>query len=200
MPLIKNRQAQFSGPDFANVSKFSITYKDVFNMDYLYTLLFEYLVEEGFVNRDDEQDFPEISYLQREHPQFGKELWIRWRLKRDESKMFRHYLDIDIHVLGLKDVEVLSQGKKIKANKGELEIAVSVTLAIDPDRDWEKNAFLKPLKHILIHRMLVSRIDTQKLKCVILGGDIQTVIKSYLKIPTYGAEPEGRAFWAKREG
>lgn len=199
MPLIKNRQASLSTPDHHPVAKYAIGYKDVFSFETLYMLLHEWLIDLGFTTREGDADFPEVMYLQRDNPQLGKEIWVRWRCTRDDGKLFRHYLDIDIHVLGLKDVEVLSQGKKVKANKGEVEVAVQAVVHADPNGDWEKHALLKHLKKLIIYRLLRGRFGATKAKLNANAFDLQAAVRTYLKLPLYKPEPEARMFWPKRE-
>ena len=199
MPLLKNRQADFSGPDFIPCVEYTVSYKDAFNLDYLYMLLYEWCIDQTFTKRGEDQDFPEVSYLQREHPQFGKEIWIRWRLERDSgSKFFKDYLDVDIHVVGLKDVELLIQGKKTKAHKGEIEFKVKSVLQLDPKKDWEK-PFLKHFKTLWFRRIIGSKVGFHKAKLTNTTLDLQAAIKTYLKLPQFKPEAEARQFWAKKD-
>lgn len=199
MPVIKNRANEFQGRDFAPVATYKVAYKDVFSLNYLYFLLHEWFVDEGWVNRDKDEEFPEVYYLQRDHPQSGQEIWVRWRLKKDAGKLYRNYMDIDIHVMGLKDVEVLLNGQKVRANKGEVEIQVKAIAQTDPDKVWENHPFLKHFKSIILYRILGRNFSSQKAKLYGDAYDLQTAIKTYLRLQSYGGEPEARMFFAKKD-
>jgi len=124
---------KYTGVEYKTVTKFVVNYKDVFIFEDLYVLMYEWLVSNGYASRSD-ADFPERYYLDRTGAA-GKEVWIRWRCKKVPTagtrKFWRFDLDIDIHVLGLKDVELVVQNKKMKANKGEVDVEVVANLIFD---------------------------------------------------------------------
>jgi hypothetical protein len=42
-------------------------------------------------------------------------------------------MNVDFHVLGLKDVEIMHQGQKLKANKGEVEVLINAWLETEAE-------------------------------------------------------------------
>ena len=100
------------GEDRIQVASWYVKYKEVFNLKHLYTLVHEWLFEEGWCTRKDE-DFPEIMYSQRDSS-FGKDLWVRWRLKKNPEgtpkkgpAFFQYEFDIEYHTVGIKDTEII---------------------------------------------------------------------------------------------
>ncbi len=198
-PIIKHRYADF-GKDRVELAKYSVEYSDVFSMKTLYTLLHEWLVDEGYATRADEK-FPEISYVQRENPALGKEIWVRWRLSKipdPVSKLWRYDLDIDFHTLGLKEIEFIHKGAKMKADNGTLQIAVVANLIIDYEKAWANHPWLKTYKNLIVQKFLKTKLNFHKK--VVMGDAIrfQEAVKTYLKIETYLETREFEEFHPKR--
>jgi len=184
-----------------------VNYKDVFDMTWLYTLAHEWLIEEGWAKRNADPEFPEIYYLQRETPGFGKEIWIRWRLTKhpeaipkgkDGSALFLFEMDVEFHVLGLKNTEVIVKGQKFKTNKGEVEVRVNAGLVVDHRKYFEQNPLLKPFKDLWIKRIIQPRLRS-------LQGELQSqayrfreAINTYLQLEKLFESTEFAEFWSKK--
>ena len=195
---IKHRYTDF-GKDRIEVAKYVVKYKDVFSLEDLYKLMHEWLVEEGWATRNDE-DFPETYFLQKESHVAGKEVWFRWRLQKApwpaKYAFWRYVLDIDAHVLGLKPAELIWKGRKFKADKGEIEITVVASLVVDYGKAWEKTTWLKPLKRLWINRVVKRTKDMLKKALYDEAYRLREAITSYLKLESY--LPEREEFWPKR--
>ncbi|MBI4919667.1 hypothetical protein HY837_07060 [archaeon] len=197
MRKIKHR---YEGVEYYNANSFKLVFKDVFSFEYLYKLLHEWLLEKGYAPTDDSK-FGEVYYLQKEDPKSGKGVTIRWRLSKipeDSSNLFRYDIDIDINVLGLKEVEVPYKNKKIKGDQGEIEIQCRGNLIMDPEGKWEKNSWLKPFKKFIIYKLLRNKYDKHRFD---LYGDVekfQEAIKNYFQIPAYSKDVKFSEFWEKR--
>lgn len=195
---------RFKGLEYSEAAKFTVNFKDVFSLKYIYMVLHEWLIEEGYATRDDET-FPEVYYLQKENPAFGKEIWWRWRMTKNpyapgKSKFWKFMMDIDVHVLGLGDAEVMVKDKKIKVNKGEIEFQVAAYILTDASKEWEDNAWLKPFKKIYLGRIAKSKKEELKRQLYNETYRLQDVIKTYFKLESFLPEKEGEAFWSKRTG
>ncbi|MBI2564530.1 hypothetical protein HYV79_00880 [Candidatus Woesearchaeota archaeon] len=194
---IKHR---YTDVEYIQVHKFTISYKDVFSMKYLYNLLREWLVDNNYAS-DDTSKFGEVFYLQRDNPKDGREIWARWRLKKEPekaSKLWRYDLDIDIHVTGLREVEIPIGNKKIRADQGEVEINVAANLIIDYEKAWEKHPWLKNFKNWIIYKYLKSKLDSKTAELFEDASRLQEAIKTYLQIQTYLPKKEFGEFYEKR--
>lgn len=198
-PGLKHR---YTDVEYINITSFTINFKkEVFKLEDLYKIMHEWLVENGYATRADEK-FPEKYFLHKVTPA-GVEIWFRWRMKKSPlpgiQKFWRFDLDIDTHVLGLQDVEVVVQNKKIKANKGEVEVQASANLVLDASGDWSKNALLKPFKKFYFSRVIAKKRDMLKKKLYDDAFELRDVINNYLQLETFipvrGAKAE---FWPKR--
>jgi hypothetical protein len=199
--ILRHRFAGY-GKDRTPVAKFLIDYKDIFSFAYLYKLMHEWLVEEGYAARED-SEFPEVFYLQRETPH-GGEYWIRWRTMKKpySTSLWRYALDIDMHAYMMKKAELILAGKKYEVDKGEIEIEVQGNLIVDPDKKIENLPFNKLLgfKPLLVKWLLRKRFEDHKNTLYKDVYRFQDAIKTYLKLETYLPEKELSEYWMKKPG
>src|SRR3989338_4926587 len=130
---VKHRFSDLPKEKRLEIKSWKVNVKETFNLAYIYKILHDWGVAEGWAPADDSK-FHEVYYLQRDNPNFGKELRIRWRWKKDApslGKLFTYTMDVDFYTLGIKDTEMSWQGQKIKAQKGEFEIECVAALLID---------------------------------------------------------------------
>jgi hypothetical protein len=197
MALIRHR---YTGMDYKTVTRYTVNRKDVFHASNLYLLMHEWLVEHGYATRDDYK-FPEKYYLNKEGPMFAnKEIWWRWRptkLPLYNNKLWRFDLDIDVHCLTVKDVEVIIGGKKYKAQQGEAEVNVTANLVRDPDKLLEKSAF-KDLKKLLYGRMWKQQFDMLEKELYKDAMQFRDSINTFMTIETFLPTKETPEYWPKR--
>ncbi len=193
---------RFSGVEYIKAANFTLVYKDVFSSKYIYFILHEWLVGEGYCGADEK--FPEAYYLQKENPAFGKEIWWRWRLSKFplsiKSQFWQFMLDIDVHILGMTDAEIMVKDKKLKVNKGEIEFQVASYLVYDASKSWEKNSWLKPFKKLYVTRFSKDKRSELKRQLYTDTYRLQDLLKNYLKLESLIPEKEGEGFWNKRTG
>jgi hypothetical protein len=198
--VIENRLAQ-RPKDTVGAPSAKIVYKDVFSMSYLYLLIHEWFVDNGYATRDSSA-FPETFYLQRETPG-GKELQIRWRMAKEvgpKPSIWKLSFDVDILVLGMKEVELLVNGKKTKTDKGEVEVELRPSLIIDYSI-WEKqNPVFKYFKHIILKRFYKKQSEAFEEELINDSFSLQAAIKAYFKMDTFGNAGPGRAVWDQQPG
>jgi len=195
MPLLKHRYTDVAAK---LVTKYTINRKDLLQLDNLYLLMHEWLVEHNYVTRDDFA-FPEKYYLHKDGPG-GKEIWWRWRPTRSpmhNNQRWRFDLDIDVHVLMLKDAEAVINGKKFKAQSGEVEIAVAANLIEDPTGQLQKSVF-KDFKKMLYTRMWKQQAKMLEDELYRESLAFRDAINTFLTIETYLPTKEWPEFWPKR--
>jgi len=183
------------------ITKFTVVYKDVYSWSYFYKLMHEWLLENGYCSPDD-QDFKEILYEHIDRP-FGAEIWLRWRLEKSETgpykELFKYFLDINFHILGQKEVEVVSGGKKYKADKGELEVEAIAYLAQDPDKKVENHWLGKHFQDFVFKVFLKKKVKQHKKQLAYDMQRLNEAIKNYLKLEAYLPERELSEFYQKRD-
>lgn len=182
-----------------------VRYKEPFHMRNLYILLHDWLVEENWTTRND-MNWEEHFYLKRETPQ-GDEQWIWWRLKKvpgagegsaGDNPYFRYLLDIFWHMVGIKDIEVMHQGKKYKTNSADLELYLKAKLELDYQHEvgkgWRDSMLLGPFHDMFQKRLFKQQILKHKHDLYRETYRFQEVVKSFLGLKTYMPEPEGQRF------
>lgn len=190
---------RFSDKERIVVADYTVNVKDAFNMSYLYTMVHDWIVEEGWGPRDDSK-FAETYYMQREHPQFGKELWMRWRLDKgpaDRSKLFHYYMDMDWKILGLKNTELAWKGQKVETNKGEFEVQVRAAIVIDKDAAWKGWPF-KSIKDLYMKRILRQKLLMHRKAVYGDAYRLRDLMMNYLKMETFLPMKEAGEFFVKR--
>ena len=168
----------------------------------LYEALHEYLIEEDWVLRPDEK-FPERFYLQKEVQNVGHELWIWWRFEKFPSNIYNSYykyiLDIDFHVILLKDVEIVRNGIKYKGHHGEPEIKIWAKMITDWQGRWDSHWLLKHFHEPFKRRIFKRELDMHRRQLYREAFRLQEAIKTYFKLRTYLPEPEGQQFYKNED-
>ena len=121
---IKHRLSDFKKNMRTEVKSWNISIKDTYNLEYLYQLLRFWGQQNGWAPKDD-PDFQAVFYFERDHPTAGNEMRISWRWEKkpdggpekDKGALFWYYIDLDYHMLGIKDVEINWRGHNIPPPK-----------------------------------------------------------------------------------
>ena len=192
------------GYQLREIPIFSVKYKDVFSLKNLYVMMHEMLMEEGWYGWEDNnagmQAHSDLETLysenvyQRGIHHGGKEMWIWWRAQKHHERpnsYFRNTLDIDWHPVGITDIEIVHQGKKMKVQKGELEIFFRARIISDMDLKWSKHPLLKHFKPFYENRINLAHIEKREKELWRDVYRIQNKVKSYLNLRTFmpTAEP-----------
>ncbi len=175
-------------------AQFRVKHKDFFHLRNLYILIHEWLIEEGWATRVDE-DFPEKYYLHRETQKAGNEVWIWWRFKQwpTGNKYYFYDLTITWHVILLKSVEVKWKGQNYKSNWGEVEIVFDARVKTNPD--LEQHWLIKHFNDIFRGRIFKQDLEKHKMELYRDVYRLQETVKYYLQLKTYLPEPEHEGEW-----
>lgn len=195
MATIKHRYTDF-GKSYLEAASFKLKHKDYFSWKTLYTLLHEWLCEEGYATRSD-ADFPEVFYMHRETQKAGLEIWVYWRLTKQPipNPFFRYDLDIDIHLVGIRDTEIMFEGKKYKVNWGEPEVKIWAKCVYDYKKEWQKSPVMSKLKKIFAKRIIDKQLKKHKKELYRDAYRLQEYVKTHFKLSTYLPEIEGQKFY-----
>ncbi len=183
-----------SGPD--PYSTLGIKYEDVFDLKELYKAIRDWLISNEYETVKSSENM-EKFYLEKLNPNGAKEMWVWWRSSRKphNSKFFKYHMNVDFHVLGLKDVEIMHQGQKIKANKGEVEVIINCVLETEAEFEIKKTIFA-PIANLFKKRIYKKEIDAHK---VDLKGDLvklQGFVKEFLELKSF--LPKSEMFYPSR--
>ena len=171
-------------------SKSAITYKGVFDLKKLYEFLHDWLFDEGFVAAEkhvSSDDF-ESFYWQRSSPQGMVDYNIWWRMKKspDEynTKWFEYRLNIDFLGLAIAKTDVMHNGKKIGAHKGEINIFIEPSIVVDPQKIWAEDSFSAKFARTFSKRTFKKEIKYHKDAMEETVFNFQEAIKDFLGLVT----------------
>ena len=194
---------RFGEKEVIKAAEWTIRIRDVFNLAYLYLMVHDWLVEEGWAPRDD-NFFPETFYVQRDNPTMGKEIWVRWRLTKTPEgagpaapRLFSYVMDLNWKVIGMKEVEMAWKGQKVKADRGELEIECFCKLIIDEEKQWQSWPF-KQIKGLYTKRIIRQKVLVHRKSIYVDAYRLRDLIMNYLKLETFMPVKEAGEFWLKR--
>jgi len=194
---VKNR---FEGFESIKIASYKANVKDAFNLNYLYLMMHDWLVDEGWGSRDNDFDFGETNYVQRDNPNFGKEIWLYWRIKKEKplgNPFFSFLMDVDFHILGLKNTEIAWKGQKVETNKGEFEADVNAYILYDPGKQWTSWPW-KDIKNVMMKRSYRAALNMHKKAIYTDAYRFRDLIMNYLKMETFMPVAEAGEFYLKR--
>lgn len=152
----------------------------------LYKALRFWLIENNYVTAKD-SDFPEEYVWESRTQNRGKEFWIWWRPKKQISRggnsFFRRVLDIDLHGVGIQDVEIMYQGQKIKAQKGKFEVLIRVKIEVDYSGGWRSSGIMSQILPWFFRRLWKRELEMHKRDLVLEAYRLQDYVKRYMKMP-----------------
>ena len=170
-----------------------IIYQDVFKLKEVYELIHDWLVEEGYKDDVGGDKFIEKYYHERRLQGVGKEIRIWWRTQKTPaggSTYFRYKLDVDFFVIAMKDVDVVKDGNKVRANLGELNVRVTGYLVVDPKQYIEKHPLLRPFKWVFEKIWMKKQREYHQLKILNKTNQLEAEIKTHLKLKNFMKEFE----------
>ena len=142
-------------------SRFRVKFKDVFDMKRLYALLREWLKEHGWADIKGDGEHYETLYLQKEDKKGAKEIYMWWRLGRFPVKnsYYKYILNVDYHTITLTDKEIVYEGKKLKVNKGTIEVRIRTYIELDYEGKWSSHPVLNFFKDIFRERIYKKDLE-----------------------------------------
>ena len=148
VPYLRFKDSKSKGESFYD---FEFKAIKVFHMKNFYKFVYWWLQEEGYrgCNPEDENDdHPETYYEEWRMPDGDMQRRIWWRLVfnpefhgRDEAR-HRYIIDINFKNLFLKNVDTVINGRKVKAQEGEIELKVDAKLLY-----YMEDVFEHPILH-----------------------------------------------------
>lgn len=195
-------------PIFPEFTPLKVKYKDVFEFKSFYEELWEWCKEHGW--RDWEQDGENFERFYGERITTGgiKEIWIRWRtwkpadwsptIPGKKETYLTFYLDIDFHLLGMGSTEIIKDGKKIKTDKGEIEVSIKPFIEKNYEYEFDKHPILKHALELFSQRLYKRKIDERKKDLYREAYVMQTFIKQWFQLKTYQPYAQGENFFPSK--
>jgi len=112
----------------------------------------------------------------------AKKIEIAWIGERELTDYFKLKIEVNFLVIGLTEIEITKDNKKIKTNKGSVEMKIAGSLVRDYKGKFEKTAFQKFLRGVYEKLVIPSRVDEFQEKVVIECNKFLEQAKAYLDL------------------
>lgn len=153
-----------------------IKYDGIFSFKDFYKFCYDWLSEETGLLLSEKKYKEKLSGD-------SKNIEIEWSGLKEVSDYFKFEIEIKFNILGLSNVEATnSGGKKVKTNKGSIEVGIKGTLVRDPKGRFEKNGFLKFLRGVYEKMIIASRIEQMEGKIISDCDEFLAQAKAYLDL------------------
>ncbi|MBI2573763.1 hypothetical protein HYV86_07905 [Candidatus Woesearchaeota archaeon] len=196
---------------FPDYSPIKVKYKDIFNIKEFYMALHHWLNENGWKDIEKDGDHWESYYGERIGQGGEREIWIWWRMRKNppdtpsgkdaEGKDWSahvYYLDLDFHFLNIQNTEVVREGKKLPAHKGEVEMIIRAYVHEQYKDAFDKSSILKEIKGLFSHRWYSNTSTIRQKQLYQETYSLQNFIKQWFKLKRYMPYEEARTFWSSR--
>ena len=186
---------------FPKFSPVTLRYKDVFDLKAFYEAFMEYLVDNDWfgVTNEGEKDLNhwETYYGEKIGRGGDKEIRMRWRpvKKPDGAPFLTYHLDVNFQILALMPVEIIKEGKKIKADKGEMEVVIKPFIEENYKYQFDKTGFLKPVKRLFSQKTYAKVLEQRKKELYQEIYALQNFIKQWFKMKRYLPYEEVEGFF-----
>ncbi len=185
--------------DVNKIYGFKIKYNDVWDFKEFYVNLHDYLKDKGWKDHGRDSDDYEYYWFEQDDGN-RKEYYVKWKMYKNipGSKLFKYYLDWSAHLVPLNKHEFILDGKKMKADKGEIEMNMYFYLHEDPEGIFQRNWFMKK-----IHDFFFKRFWKKEKLMKIVGllkesGEIQQTIKKWFKIYAHFSDENTELFYPSK--
>ena len=152
-----------------------IKYNGIFDFQALYKFCYDWLKEEMGISVSENKYAEKLSGD-------SKSITVDWSGGREMSDYFKSEIKVSFNVGGLTTVEITQDGKKIKTNKGSVEIGINGTLVRDFKGKFEKSGFEKFLRGIYERMVVPERIEQFQGKIVGDCDEFLSQAKAYLDL------------------
>ena len=188
------------------ITQMKVKYKDIFHLKNMYVMMHEYLLEEGFLDEDQQSGQEGHEYIEKLYMEKfcqkglhagGKEMWIWWRtIKKPETKYqgyYQYHLDIDFHVVYAREERRMHMGKEVKVIFGEVEMFFKAWIEADYKNQWDSHPLLKHFHKLYYTRILSHEFDKREKELWRDVFKLTSKVKRYLNMRTFIPVPE--PFW-----
>ena len=127
-------------------------------------------------------DVIEKKYKHKETPK-GNEIEIIWNATREIDEYTQFLLEIRWLCLGITDVKLDIDGKKVKMQKGEINIFITAYLVLDWQNKWEERPIMKFFRSFFEKYLYHGHIQSLREELWKEGWAFYNEMKAYLNLP-----------------
>jgi len=163
--------------EFTIIDGAKVKWKGNFDLKLLYNKLKDWFVNEGYGEPKEE------LYAERIKPTGAKTIEINWSCSKTEEEYFGLNIKVSYYAVDLEEVEITTDdGKKLKLNKGEIEIKFTSTLTLDTDERFGKGPHVNVQQKFYEKHIIPDNIEKQKIELYEKTLDIIDQAKNFLNL------------------
>ncbi len=137
----------------------TLIYKGVFHFKYLYMSSYDWVTEYGWKSMTGDDKY-ETMYAEEHDPGPIRKIWIWWRMQKDAgNSYYRNFMNVNFLGFGIKNIEIVKDGKKVKCQTGELNIIIRPWIEIDYKDKWANHPILRNFKPLYEKRIIKNSIQ-----------------------------------------
>lgn len=130
----------------------TIKYGGIFSFKDFYKFCYEWLIEETGM------DFVMENKYEEKIKGDEKEIVVEWEGQKKLTDYFRFDVKVKFEIKGLKNVEVMQEGVKIKTNSGSAKVSVKGSLVRDYENKFEGTHTKKFMRAVYEKWIITSRV------------------------------------------
>jgi len=147
----------------------------IFPFSDFYQFCYDWLSDETGLNLSEEKYTEKLEGN-------SKNIDIKWSGTRKVTDYFKFEIKVEFQIRNMTNVEINQDNRKIKANKGSVQIKVKGVLIRDYEGKFETTAFNKFLRSIYEKWVITSRIEEFEEKLIGDCDEFLTQAKAYLDL------------------
>ncbi len=128
----------------------------------------------------------------------GREIWFWWKTYKieDKNQFYKLNLNYVFHLKKIKDVEVLIDGKKVAAHRGEMSIFITPILEFDPDKKWDEHWLLKNelIQQFFLYKLWLKRRNLKMGTILKDQAKVQSQIKRFFELQPFTGDMQDDFF------
>jgi hypothetical protein len=170
--------------------KTRVKYYGIFDFKQLYRDIKEKLGDVGYLSPlEGAKNMMETYYSEKRSsdPREAKTIWIWWRTGKEEegSPFYRQEINLDFHLRFLKDVEVMVDNEKKRAQQGEIEVWIDGNLYLDPKNEWADHWLMQHFVGFFARRVWRKQRESRKNSVIADVNKVQGFIKDSFEIKNF---------------
>lgn len=162
-------------PEKDTIFSSKMKYNGIVEFQKFYKFCYDWLSEEVGL------DVAEEKYVEKIDGN-AKNIDVEWIGTRKMTDYFRFDVKVTFQILGLTQLEIVQEGRKVKANKGSVEIKLKGILVRDYEGKFEVNATRKFFRAIYEKWVIPSRIEEYENKIIGDCDEFLSQAKAFLDI------------------
>jgi hypothetical protein len=152
-----------------------IKYNGIVNFAEFYKFCYDWIKEEIGIS------MAETKYSEKLSGD-SKNIEVEWAGTSEMSDYFKMDIKVTFKVIGLTSVEITQDGKKIKTNRGAIELGVGGTLLRDYKGKFERGAIQKVLRGFYEKTVIPARVEQMQEKIISGCDEFLAQAKAYLDL------------------